>query len=1092
MSGETSFITTQFVKKWCGSNAFYQRGLSYYQHGRVTKLHFDSHERVWHAVVIGSDDYDVEVYIEDSNIDARCTCPAYNTSLSCKHIVAVLLEIQEVQLGQGTKPETKKSKRPIRHSGEKIVDLHKYQQANHLLTTWMNMSNPVAEVRQAYGKHPLMIEYVCNIHTARMPGNGKLLSIELRAGMKRPYVVKKIGEFLESVAEGSTYTFTSNFTFDSSEQYVSEEDMDVLQLLQEIQENEHFFRSQMSYYGSSDSERSLLIPPLIANRLFSKLQGRVVSVNGQENVIFQSDGEEHKLPLTFRLEKGELGEFELDLNDLTEVMFFDSYGWALQDGIFYQLTNSQKNIMRKLAPVRNSMGNKSVLVSQKQMESFVSYVMPGLKEIGQLELAGTISEQIISLPLCVKVFLDYEDETMLAKVEYHYGNIVIDAFQDETKIDGKQDVILMREMENEQEFMKIFESTPFKYNGKQCYIEGEDEIYTFLFTVVPGLEEKAELYMTNAVQSLLFPKDYIPVTRIDVEPGGNLLEISFDMGDIDPQEVQNILQSVVEKKRYYRLSDGTFVSLEDGSFDAINQLFSELHISKSQVKSGVLQLPVYRSLQIDELIGEGDKYSAKLGKKFRRLIQELKNPDMIDVAVPETLQATLRDYQNFGFQWLKTLAHYRLGGILADDMGLGKTIQTITYLLSEKADETRKTHTSLIVVPASLVYNWKSEFEKYAPDLDVAVAYGTPDERSACLRERMPDAFITSYPLLRQDIELYEAMEFDSLILDEAQAIKNHTTKTASAVKTIKAGKRFALSGTPIENSLDELWSIFDAILPGFFHNHKWFKSLENDKIARMVRPFILRRLKQDVLTELPEKIETVHQSELTKKQKELYVGYLEKIQQEAKESLETDGFQKNRMKILAGLTRLRQLCCHPSLFLENYEDASGKMEQLMEIVANALENKRRLLIFSQFTSMLAIIRQEMDRQNIGYFYLDGQTPSKDRMGMTERFNQGEHDIFLISLKAGGTGLNLTGADTVILYDLWWNPAVEEQAAGRAHRIGQKNSVQVMRLIARGTIEEKIYELQQKKKELIEQVIQPGETMLSSLSEAEIRDILGI
>nr|WP_269082511.1 helicase-related protein [Aneurinibacillus tyrosinisolvens] len=246
------------------------------------------------------------------------------------------------------------------------------------------------------------------------------------------------------------------------------------------------------------------------------------------------------------------------------------------------------------------------------------------------------------------------------------------------------------------------------------------------------------------------------------------------------------------------------------------------------------------------------------------------------------------------------------------------------------------------------------------------------------------------------------------------------------------------------------------------------------------------------MLKELPEKIETVHQSELMKKQKELYVGYLKKIQEEAKESLQTEGFQKNRIKILAGITRLRQLCCHPALFLENYEDTSGKMEQLMEIIENALENKRRILVFSQFTSMLQIIREELNRKNTGYFYLDGQTPSKDRVEMAERFNHGENDLFLISLKAGGTGLNLTGADTVILYDLWWNPAVEEQAAGRAHRMGQKNSVQVMRLIARGTIEEKIYEMQEKKKELIKQVIQPGETMLSSLSEAEIREILGI
>jgi SNF2 family DNA or RNA helicase len=342
------------------------------------------------------------------------------------------------------------------------------------------------------------------------------------------------------------------------------------------------------------------------------------------------------------------------------------------------------------------------------------------------------------------------------------------------------------------------------------------------------------------------------------------------------------------------------------------------------------------------------------------------------------------------------------------------------------------------------------------------------------------------------DFELYKDKGFDTLILDEAQAIKNHLTQTAKLVKKINAVKRFALSGTPIENSLDELRSIFDAILPGFFQNQQSFRQLSQEHIARVVRPFILRRMKQDVLKELPEKIETVHHSELTKEQKELYIGYLQKIQQETIQSLQIDGFEKSRIKILAGLTRLRQLCCHPSLFLENYEGSSGKLEQFMEIAGNYLENGKRLLVFSQFTGMLQIIREQMDQADIRYFYLDGQTPSKERVEMANRFNNGDKEVFLVSLKAGGSGLNLTGADTVFLYDLWWNPAVEEQAAGRAHRIGQKNSVQVIRLITRGTIEEKIYELQQRKRELIDKVIQPGETILSSLTEQELREILAI
>lgn len=375
--------------------------------------------------------------------------------------------------------------------------------------------------------------------------------------------------------------------------------------------------------------------------------------------------------------------------------------------------------------------------------------------------------------------------------------------------------------------------------------------------------------------------------------------------------------------------------------------------------------------------------------------------------------------------------------------------------------------------------------------MNVRVISGTKQERENLLKDTSGfDVLVTSYQLLRQDLEYYHGQTFSVMILDEAQAIKNDATKTARAVKSVSAGKRFALSGTPIENSLDELWSIFDAVLPGLFPAKRFFKQWPQEKVSRICRPFILRRVKQDVLHELPEKIEHVHTCELTDDQKKLYLGYLERIQGETKQVLEEEGLQKGRMKILAGLTRLRQLCCHPSLFLENYEGGSGKLTELLELVQHSLENRQRILIFSQFSSMLKKIRKQLEARGKDVFYLDGQTPSKDRVYMTERFNRGEKDIFLISLKAGGTGLNLTGADTVILYDLWWNPAVEDQAAGRAHRMGQKNVVQVFRMITRGTIEEKIHKLQQKKKALIENVIQPGETMLSSLSEEEIKELL--
>ena len=399
----------------------------------------------------------------------------------------------------------------------------------------------------------------------------------------------------------------------------------------------------------------------------------------------------------------------------------------------------------------------------------------------------------------------------------------------------------------------------------------------------------------------------------------------------------------------------------------------------------------------------------------------------------------------------------------------------------------------LIVCPSSLTYNWLSEFTKFAPDIQAVVVDGDKTERSKLLKEMKDvDVVITSYPLLRKDIKSFEKEDFHTVFFDEAQAFKNPVTQTARAAKKIKAAHRFALTGTPIENSLEELWSLFHVVFPELFMGLKEYSNLSRKQISRRIRPFLLRRMKEDVLAELPEKIESLESMELLPDQKKLYGAYLAKLRHDTLKHLDKDTLRKNRIRILAGLTRLRQICCHPALFVDGYKGSSAKYEQLMRIVEESKHSGRRVLIFSQFTKMLQIIGRDLAMKGQPFFYLDGQTPSKERVEICNRFNAGERDIFLISLKAGGTGLNLTGADTVILYDLWWNPAVEEQAADRAHRMGQKNDVQVIKLIARGTIEEKMNELQEKKRHLIEEIIDPGDKSSSALTEEDIREILMI
>ena len=441
------------------------------------------------------------------------------------------------------------------------------------------------------------------------------------------------------------------------------------------------------------------------------------------------------------------------------------------------------------------------------------------------------------------------------------------------------------------------------------------------------------------------------------------------------------------------------------------------------------------------------------------------------------------------------LAENSLGGILADDMGLGKTLQSIVYIVS-KIKQGRR---FMIICPTSLVYNWLDEFENFAPQIRAIVIAGTPTERQELIEhsENIP-VFITSYPLIRRDILQYQQIEFDTVFIDEAQFIKNAASLNAQSVKLLKAKHRFALTGTPIENSLSELWSIFDFIMPNYLMSHtKFMKRYERlilkedinalEELNRRVHPFVLRRMKKDVLKELPQKIEEKILTEMTEEQKKIYLSYIENIRSNL--DLEHTPVEKNQMKILAALTRLRQICCHPATFLNNYYGSSGKMDLLFELLDKAIVNQHRILLFSQFTSMLGIIAKELEKKKIAYFYIEGATAMEERSEYVRRFNAGEGHIFLISLKAGGTGLNLTGADMVIHYDPWWNPAVEEQATDRAYRIGQGKNVYVIKLLTKGTIEEKIYKLQKKKQELSNSVIQAKEIFINMLSREELEEI---
>ncbi|MDP5275005.1 DEAD/DEAH box helicase [Chengkuizengella axinellae] len=1092
MNGIIFGLTEEDIRSLSDDITVFNRGYSYWKNGYVKKLNFIIRESLCEAIVEGTHKYNVRIQMDENSRDlhVQCECPAHEGFYQyCKHIIATLLKINELESsGQLLKHYEQKR---IGAQTDIIPSIPKKDQVTTDRMIQLFEKYHIKNEQQNQSERELLrVEYTCNIIDSI--DSGHLLALEMKVGFNHLYIIRNMEEFLSCVSHNNPHIFTKKFTYDPSEFRFSDEDLEIMSILEEILGNEQFYGEVSAYsyaINASNRDRYLRIPPHRSDQLLSKLVNRNTNVENGWDKYVEIKLEDEVPSFDFQLDRFHTSDFLLKLNGFDSAVFLESYGYVFQDGTFYRVTKTQFQMLLDLK--KEFRLQSQLLINSEQIEGVISNVVPNLNKIGKVEIAENISDQIIDPPLKVKLKVDKENESLSSSLEYHYGDIVIDPLQ-RNITNKEQNLILMRNVEKENAVMSLVESTPFKWNGEKLYIDDEYDMFHFLYEDLPKLEKVADIYITTAAKEMLPHENFVPKTNMEINPSTNLFEVRFEMDGIESEEVSQILQSVVEKKKYVRLTDGSFISLEHEDFKGIRQLFDELELKKTDINGLTIQTDAVRGLQMEEIIHQ-NKSTVKIGRHFRQLLDHIKHPDNLEFDPPESLKDTLRDYQVFGFQWLKMLEHYHFGGILADDMGLGKTIQSISYILSDKENDKEISEPTLIVSPASLIYNWKNEFQRFAPNLNVAVVAGDKQSRSNMLDDLSDvDVVVTSYPLIRRDIEMYQKRNFRTLILDEAQNIKNIQTQTSQAVRRLRAGRRFALSGTPIENSLDELWSIFQVILPGLFHGKQAFTQMSHEKISRMVKPFILRRMKKDVLKELPDKIETLQVSELTSDQKKLYLGYLDKIQQETREALRKGELQQNRMKILAGITRLRQLCCHPSLFIDNYDGSSGKLEQLLEIVNEGLDGGHRILIFSQFTSMLKIIREELNQREIDYFYLDGQTDKLERIKMTERFNQGEKEIFLVSLKAGGTGLNLTGADTVILYDLWWNPAVDEQAVDRAYRIGQKNVVQVNRLITQGTIEEKIVELQQKKKELIEKVIQPGETMLSGLSEDEIKEILSL
>jgi len=1063
-------LNLKTIKDLCGTVSF-KRGDSFYRAGKVSiNLH---NAEICEAIVKGTEEFFVTIKkSKTSNMITSCSCPTLpNFKHSCQHIAAVLIALYELKK-QGV--------------SEKQVD----DEDSGLTTDFLSLFTRQESQKSGHQRHfeeRKIVDARFILKPILIQKDEYLYGIELEIASQK---VMNIRQFLRDVQEGNLSSISSTFQYNPTLHcFLKDVDTLIHQLIRVAQDEKVYLEAKSDGANYTIGKEILLIPPSAWLSLKSLLLNTdSVSVEQEDYSYSKLQFQDSPPPLQFYLVE-EKQHYQLHIKGFKQLVILDAYNVVMSEGQLFQLEGQDCERLVQLKKMVVTPESNVIPINSNQIEFFMKKVVPGLNRIGNVQLSREVTQRFMKTPLVVKVYLDRLKNRLLAGLEFHYENVVI---QPLASLDSPVGPMIIRDHSREEEILELMEDSGFTRTEGGYYMQNEELEYEFLYHIVPRLQQLAQVYATTAVRTRIvrggnaFPKIRVKVPNERTD----WLEFKFEMEGIADKQIKELLKVLEVKQKYYRLPSGSLLSLETKEMEEIRRFLNAIPAQEDDFEAS-LNMPMIEGLKFLDLIDESEVFSPE--ESFRQFVDELMHPANLEFDVPESLNHVLRDYQKQGFKWMKVLASYGFGGVLADDMGLGKTLQSITFIVSELSSMRDQNLPVLIVCPSSLTYNWLHEITTFAPQLQAIIVDGKKEDREKILKDvQEMDVIITSYPIIRKDARWYEKKSFHTIFFDEAQSFKNPYTQTARTVKKLKAKNRFGLTGTPVENSLEELWSIYHVVFPQLFQGLEEYSHLSRKSIARRVRPFLLRRIKEDVLPELPEKHEEMELSELFPEQKKLYTAFLAKLRHDALKHLDKETFRKNRIRILAGLTRLRQICCHPALFVEGYQGSSAKFEQLLQILEESRFSGRRVLIFSQFTKMLELIGRELTAKGQTYFYLDGQTPSEERVELCNRFNDGERNVFLISLKAGGTGLNLTGADTVIMYDLWWNPAVEDQAADRAYRMGQKNDVHVIKLVAKGTIEEKMNELQSKKRNLIAEIVDTDSNATTSLTEEDIREILMI
>lgn len=1011
----------------------------------------------------------------------NCGCLENYRRGICRHLVAVLLKYHDCIM-----PELRKAIKGGRYS-------------KSALEYYENQLMKEQDIKVS--QHAALIKAVVKL----IQTDKTSFALGLSVGETRLYIVKDVYEFSDYMKSGEMAGYGKNLEFIHDLAVFEPEAHPMLQFIIDKTTEYDFILKHMGFYkGFSKADRKYLVLNAKAfDEFFTLVKDKKIEYVNQEKVSDEIECVEGNPHFSLSIEKQE-DHYKLSPS-IQEYIPVESatYKYIITEHRLYRLTEGFANyvfpLLNEMYYAENANGAKHLEFTQNLMKRFMLSSLERVKKYVPVFIEEDIEEFIQPIHAIVRSFFDVDEAgSIIGEVEIEYPDIIFNPYKALKEDEKKKLQEIARDTPTEYKLDTLLRCYDFHTQGGQLYLADEAKIYDFIESGMGELLSIGEVNITDRLKGIKVIKKSVGSLGIRLQ--NNMLYVALENINIGTDEIYEILNAYKKRNKYYRLKDGSYMNLKEGITGDIVNIVEGLGVNVENLIDKEVEIPKYRALYLDHILKNSEEMQVSRDKYFKQIIRDVKNIEDADDEVPKSIKAELRTYQKTGYRWLKTMANYQFGGILADDMGLGKTLQMITLLTDNY--EKGEALPSLVVCPMSLALNWKAEFNKFSPNLKVKVIMGTVSERQLILEApEEAQIFITSYDLLKRDIELYETLKFKYCIADEAQYIKNPNTIGAKCVKAVKAEVRFALTGTPIENSLSELWSLFDFIMPNYLFTYPHFrdhfealivKNEDNgatERLKKMIAPFIMRRLKKDVLKELPDKTETVIYNCMEEAQKKLYTAHLALARKEIRDKLYENTSSGNRVKMLALLTRLRQICCHPCLYIKDYEEKSGKLEQCIEIVKESIVGGHKILIFSQFTTMLDIIGRRLKEEGIEYFMLTGMTKAEQRIEMVSDFNHTEVPVFLISLKAGGTGLNLTGADVVIHYDPWWNLSSQNQATDRAYRIGQKKNVQVFEMITKDSIEERIKELQDRKIGLTDRVLQEGESFISKMSEQELIEL---